>query len=172
MVHSPGFLAVTVAYLLPCPRTVATFTSLDFHVKRASVVLSGYTVAVISRVSPTSSTALSGSSTIYWAGTIGYLTVIAHVAATAPQVAVITQEPWATAVTKPLPSTLATDESLDCHVSWGSVTFSGYTLAIRANSPPTSSIAESRFNTTESAKTSCILTVIEERPMITPFRLL
>ena len=160
MVHSPGFLAVTVAYLSPCPRTVATFTSLDFHVKRASVVLSGYTVAVISRISPTSSTALSGSSSIYWAGTIGFLTVIAQVPATSPHVAVILQVPWATAVTTPLSSTLATDESLDVHTRLLSVVFSGYILAARVMVPPTSSSALSGVSSTTSAKISFSLTVI------------
>ena len=83
----------------------------------------------------------------------GVLTVIAQVSATSPHVAVITQDPKATAVTTPFSSTVATSSLLDCQVRV-SVTSSGYTVAIRRNSSPNSSIAESRFSTTESAKIS------------------
>ena len=139
MTTLPAFFAV----MTPLASTVAMDSSLDFHVTFLLVALPGLTVAVAWSVLPTETVvpASTVTSTLV-TGTVSTglaVTVMWSVPDTPPAVAVMVTVPAFLAVTTPSLSTVATDSSLDFHVTVLSVASAGATVAVRVVEAPSTS---------------------------------
>ena len=146
IVAVPALTAVT----LPLPSTVATLLSEDVHVTFLSVALSGATVALSFWLSPSTMLISVLSMVMPVTGTVLAATVTEHVAVLDPseEVTVIVAEPAFTAVTLPLPSTVATVASEDFQLIALLVALFGATVAVKVSDPPSTRLNDVLFNVT------------------------
>ena len=97
-----------------------------------------------------------------------FITMTVQVAVLSPAFAVTIAVPWATAVTLPFASTVATDELLEDQVTVLFVALSGFTVAVSVRVSPVFRIVEVMSNVTDSTAMTFFLTVTEQVAVLSP----